>query len=211
MKLFQALMPKEERFIDYFRAHSEKIVAAAEDLHQMMVSGNDIQSHCLAIYTMEGEADIITRDTLLAIHRTFITPFDRVDIHGLISAMDDTIDLVEKTAQKIEMYEITDFTDEMKQMSESARNCAVIISQTVMLLAAINKNSRQINEMCVKVSKIKGEADHLLRSGLTTLIKSEADPIIIMTRKEIYELIESVIDRGDDVMNFIQGIVIEQV
>ena len=114
LKLFRSLMPKEENFLQYFSEHSQKIVSAAEELHSLMASGSDIAAHCHKIYTIEGEADLITRATLLAIHRTFITPFDRSDIHGLITAMDDTIDLVEETAQRIELYEITEFTDEMK-------------------------------------------------------------------------------------------------
>ncbi|MEI6985331.1 MAG: DUF47 family protein [Rhodospirillaceae bacterium] len=211
MKLFHALMPKEERFIDYFCAHSEKIVAATEALQRLMDAPSEAASYCRVIYAKEGEADVITRTTLQAIHRTFITPFDRADIHGLISAMDDTIDLVEETAQKIEMYEIKYFTDEMKEMARGAYNCAEIIRQTVPLLAAISKNSVRINEMCVEVSKIEGEADRRMRRGLTQLIKSGAEPLVIMTRKEIYEILESIIDKCEDVMDSIQGIVIEHV
>ncbi len=102
LKLFHALMPKEERFLDHFSNHSQKIVDAAQALHDLMVPESDISAHCHKIYTIEGEADVIARATLLAIHRTFITPFDRSDIHGLITAMDDTVDLVEETAQRIE-------------------------------------------------------------------------------------------------------------
>ena len=211
LKLFQALMPKEERFLEYFAAHSEKIVEAAEALRQMTHAGGDTSAHCHTIYAKEGEADVIARKTLLAIHRTFITPFDRSDIHGLITAMDDTIDLMEETAQRIELYEVTDFTEEMKEMAESAHKCALIIRQTIPLLAAINKNSRQINELCVEVSKIEGQADRRLRQGLSKLIKGGYDPILILTRKEIYEVLESVIDRCEDVMDAVQGIVIEHV
>ncbi|MEI6559353.1 MAG: DUF47 family protein [Rhodospirillaceae bacterium] len=211
LKLFHALMPKEERFLDYFSAHSEKIIAATEALHQMMVTGGDTAPYCHIIYTQEGEADAIARKTLLAIHRTFITPFDRSDIHGLISAMDDTIDLVEETAQRVELYEVTSFTDEMKDMAESARQCAGIIRQTMPLLVAINKNASKINELCVAVSKIEGQADRKMRQGLSKLMKSGLDPIHVLTRKEIYELLESVIDRCEDVMDAVQGIVIEHV
>lgn len=211
MKIFHALMPKEEKFFDYFCAHSEKIVAATEALQQMMVSGDDPAPYCRTIYTKEGEADAITRTTLLAIHRSFITPFDRAEIHSLISAMDDTIDLVEETAQRVELYEVSAFTPQMKEMAESAGKCAEIIQQTMPLLTAINKNSTRISAMCVMVSKIEGQADHQLRNGLSELIKSGQDPIHILTRKEIYELLESVIDRCQDVMDVVQSIVIEHV
>jgi predicted phosphate transport protein (TIGR00153 family) len=211
MKLFHALMPKEEKFLDYFCAHSDKIVAATEALRQMMHSEGDPAPFCQAIYAQEGEADAITRSTLLAIHRSFITPFDRADIHGLISAMDDTIDLIEETAQRVELYGVTEFAEQMKEMADSARKCAEIIQQTMPLLATINKNSTRISAHCVAVSKIEGQADRQMRQGLSELIKSGQDPILIITRKEIYELLESVIDRCEDVMDAVQGIVIEHV
>ncbi|CAK0772618.1 putative pit accessory protein [uncultured Gammaproteobacteria bacterium] len=211
LRLFHALMPKEEKFIDHFCAHSKKIVAAADALHALMIEPDDAPRHRRTIYHNEGEADRITRDTLLAIHRTFITPFDRADIHGLITAMDDTIDLIEETAQRTELYEVSDFTTEMKEMAESAQKCAIIIHDTVPLLGAISKNSDLISKQCIEVSKIEGHADRKLRKGLSELIKSGRDPIAVMTRKEIYESLESIIDRCDDVMNVIQGIVIEHV
>ena len=211
LKLFHALMPKEESFLQYFSEHSQKIVDAADELHKLMAPGSDIPAYCHRIYNIEGEADVITRATLLAIHRTFITPFDRSDIHGLITAMDDTVDLVEETVQRIELYEINEFTDEMKDMADSAYRCAVIIQKTMPLLAAINKNSSQINQLCVEVSKIEGHADRKMRQGLSKLLKEGNDAIFLITRKEIYELLESVIDRCEDVMDAIQGIVIEHV
>ncbi len=211
LKLFRSLMPREESFLEYFSDHSQKIVEATAALHAMMASGTDIEPHCHTIYTIEGEADVIARKTLLAIHRTFITPFDRSDIHGLITAMDDTIDLVEETAQRVELYEITEFTDEMKEMAESAHRCAMIIQKTIPLLAAINKHSNQINQFCVDVSKIEGQADRKMRHGLSKLLKSGPDPILFITLKEIYEVLESVIDRCEDVMDAVQGIVIEHV
>ncbi len=211
LRLFRALMPKEESFLEYFSEHSQKIVDASAALHHMMAPGSDIAKSCHAIFTIEGEADVIARKTLLAIHRTFITPFDRSDIHGLITAMDDTVDLVEEAAQRIELYEMTEFTDEMKEMAESAHRCAMIVQKTIPLLAAINKNSSQINQLCVDVSKIEGQADRKMRQGLSKLIKGGHDPIFLITRKEIYEVIESVIDRCEDVMDAVQGIVIEHV
>ena len=211
MKLFNKIMPKEESFLQLFSEHSNKIVSATEALHCMMAPGGDIDSCCHRIYTIEGEADVIARTTLLAIHRTFITPFDRSDIHGLITAMDDTVDLVEETAQRIELYEIAEFTEEMKDMADCAYRCAIIIQKTIPLLSAINKNSGTINQLCIDVSKIEGQADSRMRHGLSKLLKNCNDPILFITRKEIYEVLESVIDRCEDVMDAVQGIVIEHV
>src|SRR5947209_57565 len=127
LRLFRALMPKEERFIDYFHEHAEKIVAAADTLHTMLADGKDISGRLRAICVKEGEADLITKKTLVALHKTFITPFDRTDIRELIVALDDTIDLIEETAQRIQIYNLTRFTPQMVEMAAAACRCAELL------------------------------------------------------------------------------------
>ena len=96
-------------------------------------------------------------------------------------------------------------------MADSAYRCAIIIQKTIPLMAAINKNSSQINQLCIDVSTIEGQADRKMRQGLSNLLKGGHDPIFFITRKEIYEVLEAVIDRCEDVMDAIQGIVIEHI
>jgi uncharacterized protein len=211
MRLFRSLMPREEKFMDYFCDHSLRIVGAADALRAMMEGGDAVASHFRTVCEKEGEADMITKNTLQAIHRTFITPFDRTDIHALITAMDDTVDLIEETAQRIMLYDIHVFTPEMKKMADTARTCARLLQDGLPLLRDINGNVGELDAMGREIGRIEGEADATLRHGIKLLMQTERDPVCLMTRKEIYELLEQVIDRCEDVVNVVEGIVIEQV
>lgn len=211
LRLFRALMPREEKFIDYFCEHSERIMEAADALHDLLDPTGDRQAAFERILATEHAADQVTKRTLQAIHRTFITPFDRSDIHALITAMDDTVDFIEEAAQRIMIYGITEFTPEMRQMADAARQCAKLLREGVPLLGSINKNVMHLQRMSVEISRIEGETDVLLRSCLSRLTAGEHDPKRFVILKEIYELLEEIVDHCDDVTNVIDGIVIEQV
>src|SRR6185436_19604009 len=107
MRLFHAVMPKEERFFDLFERHSATLLAGAKALRSMLDGGDKVATCCQAVMDREQQADDITREVLIAVRRTFITPFDRSDIKDLITAMDDSIDQMQKTAKAIVLYEVT--------------------------------------------------------------------------------------------------------
>lgn len=210
----KVLMPKEVKFFNYFESHSRHILAASESLCNIVIisrgPSDDISYHVDLISREESKADLITRSTLMDLHTCFITPFDRTDIHALITAMDDTIDLIEEVAQRISIYGVKSFTPEMRDMANTIRDAARMILEVVPLLSSINSNVSNINAKIQKMSEIEEEADKKLRDGLSKLMK-EDDTKKFIIRKEIYELLESVIDRCEDVFDTIGGIVIEQV
>jgi uncharacterized protein Yka (UPF0111/DUF47 family) len=117
---FQALMPKEERFFQLFERHAAILVAGAEALRGLLRGGESIESYCKQIFQLEAEADDITRQVLIVVRRTFVTPFDRTDIRDLITSMDDAIDQMNKTAKAIVLFELRSFEPQMQQMSESS-------------------------------------------------------------------------------------------
>lgn len=211
LRLFRALLPREERFVEHFQAHARHIRDAAEALRAIIAGKIDFETAFRTIRTCESAADDITKTTLEAIHRTFITPFDRSEIHDLIVALDDTIDTIEEIAQRMAIYELADFTPQMLALAEILEECAALIQESMPLLGAITRNAATLSQMGARISALEGQADATLREGLRALIKSGADPLAIMTRKEIYELLESATDRCDDVANVVQGIVIEHV
>ncbi len=210
-RLFRSLMPREEQFNDHFREHSQKIMEAAAALHDLLGNENNRQAAFQRILDAEHAADQITKQTHLAIHRSFITPFDRSDIHALITAMDDTVDFIEEAAQRIMIYNITEFTPEMRRMAGAVMQCAELLCNGVALLGSINANLPQLQHMSVEISRIEGETDALLRTCLSHLTANENDPKRFVIIKEIYELLEEIVDHCDDVSNVIDGIVIEQV
>ncbi|HEY0835780.1 MAG TPA: DUF47 family protein [Azospirillum sp.] len=211
LRLVRAMMPREESFIGHFCDHSERIVEAATALHDLFDHEGDPAAALERIVLAERAADAVTKRTLQAIHRTFITPFDRSDIHALITAMDDTVDLIEETAQRIVIYGVTDFTPEMRQMADAACRCAALLREAMPLLGAINRHVNHLNRASVEISRIEDETDELLRHCLRRLHAEEADPKRFVVLKEIYELLEQIIDHCDDVANVIDGVVIEHV
>lgn len=211
LRLFHALMPKEERFFDHFENHARCIVAAAECLRAVLAGKADFEAAFRTIRERESAADAVTKATLEAIHRTFITPFDRSDIHDLTTALDDIIDLIEEIAQRISIYEISDFTPEMVRQADVLLQCAIMLAEGMPLLRAVTRNAAALSDVRVRIAVLEGQGDAVLRDGLRKLMKSDAGPIAIIERKELYELLEDAIDRCQDVADVIQGIVIEHV
>lgn len=211
LRLFRSLMPREEKFVERFCQHTEQIVAAAEALHSIFAGSDDFDKCFHTIRERESAADVITRLTIEAVHRSFITPFDRGEIHDLIVSLDDTIDTIEEIVQRIAIYRITKFTPEMVRLTEIIRDCAGIVNSAMPLLAEVTRNATALRDMAIRISALEGEGDATLRQGLAALMQSGADPITVLTQKEIYELLENAIDRCQDAMDVVQGIVIEHV
>src|SRR5690349_25057079 len=141
---FHALMPKEERFFDLFARHSEAILAGATALRAMLEGGDAVRSNYETVMAREHDADDVTRDVLIAVHRTFITPFDRGNIRDLITSMDNSIDQMQKTAKSIILFELTTFTPQMKEMADLIVNCAELVVEAVPLLKSIGNEAGRI-------------------------------------------------------------------
>ena len=211
LRLFHFFMPKEEKFVERFGQHAEQIAAAAEALRAIFAGTDDFEKCFHTIRERESAADVITRLTLEALHRSFITPFDRGEIHDLVVSLDDTIDTIEEIVQRIAIYRITKFTPEMLKLTEIIRDCAGILNSAMPLLAEVTRNATALRDMAIRISALEGQGDATLRQGLAALMRNGADPIAVMTQKEIYELLEGAIDRCQDAMDVVQGIVIEHV
>lgn len=209
LQWFRALLPREEGFVRNFEEHAGHIVAASLALRGLMDGQIPFETAFRTIREREGAADGVTKRTFEAIHRTFITPFDRSEIHDLIVSLDDTIDLIEEIVQRLAIYAIADFTPQMQALAATIATCAAKLQSAMPCLNAVAKNIDSLNAACREISLLEGKGDAILRDGLQALMKSGADPIALMTRKEIYELLEQTIDRCEDVADVIQGIVIE--
>lgn len=213
MRLFRYLMPKEERFVDHFAAHAGRMVAAAGALRGVM-SAPDAGARAekfTELSTIESQADAIARETIVALHRAFITPFDRSDIHALSTALDDAVDLIEEVAQQAELYNVTEFSPGMRELGVMIEDAAKLLAEVIPLLSEINRNAERINGLCQRVGEIESEADHVLRRALSELIRQQPDPITFLGRKEVYQLLEAVTDRCDDVADLIEGILLDHV
>jgi len=206
--MFSRLMPREGRFFDYFTAHADQLVLGARELQALMGNVKELPERKRAIEKIEHEADKITQQTMHLLHHTFITPIDRDEIHQLITRMDDILDLMEDVSQCMFLYDIHAVTDEARKLADICVASTEKIKAVVGQLSDL-KNSDSILALCKEIDKLESDADHVMRAAMAKLFREEPDVKHLFKMKEIYQLLESVTDRGQDVANIVEGIVLE--
>ncbi|MCJ8057250.1 DUF47 domain-containing protein [Shinella curvata] len=213
LSLFRKLMPREDRFFDLFEQHSRTVVGAAEALQALLAGGPDMEKYCDRIVALENEADAITAEVLLAVRRSFITPFDRGDIKDLIQSMDDAIDMMHKMVKTIRLYEQTSFQPGMQEMGVTVVKAAHLIAEAIPLLDKVGVHADRLSAIAQEVTRVEGRSDELHDQGVKALFKEfgKSDPMAYIIGSEIYAELEKVVDRFEDVADEISGIVIENV
>ena len=209
---FRALLPTEERFFELFVAHSEAVLAGAQALRAMLEGGDSIPRYYQAVMDREHDADAVTREVLITVRRTFITPFDRGSIKDLITAMDNSIDQMQKTAKSIQLFNVTTFTPQMRNMGDDIVKCAELMREAMPLLSAITREAGRVSAISEQISALEGHADELHDTGLKELYQAcIQNPMGFFVGNEVYDHLEKVVDRFDDVANEVHGIVIDHV
>lgn len=213
MRWFHALMPKEDRFFDLFSAHAKVLVAGSQALRAMLEGGEAVQQNFQVVMDREHDADNITRDVLIAVRRSFITPFDRGNVKDLITSMDNAIDQMQKTAKAIMVFDMRTFTPQMREMADVITKCALLIDEAMPLLRSISAQAVPLSRITEEISKLEGVADDLHDRGLKDLYQAygASNPMAFITGNEVYDHLEKVVDRFDDVANVIHGTMIEHV
>jgi len=206
--MFGRLMPHEGRFFDLFKELADLIVQGSRELQALMASFDDIERRRFNIETIEKKGDKVTHATVELLHKTFITPLDRDDIHQLITNMDDILDLIEDSAQSLSMYDVRSVTHDAARLAAICVGCAEKVQAAVELLPNM-QNARKILEVCGEIDKLESEADHLMRTAMAKLFRDEPDVRQMIKLRTIYELLEEMTDRCEDVANIIEGIVLE--
>ncbi len=211
--LFRRLLPREERFFDLYARHAETVLRGAEELRRMLDGGEAVRRHYPAVLAAEDDADVITREVVQAVRRTFVTPFDRGDIQALIGRMDDTVDQMKKTAKAIVQFEMTEFGPELQRMGDAVLRCAGLLKEAVPLLSRIGPNAGRINELCELIRTAEGEADDVHDAAVAELFRRcrPGDALGFIAGREVFDQLEKVVDRFDDAANEIEGIVVEHV
>ena len=212
MRWFRALLPREDKFFDLFEAHARTIVEAAEELRSML-TGQDVEKHCQRIVVLEDQADKITADVLLAVRKSFITPFDRGDIKDLVHSMDDAIDMMHKTVKTVRLFEQTSFDPLMQQMGDIIVDAAKLTAEAVPLLEKAGANANRLSALAEQITRLEEQSDKLHEQGLKDLFLRHGrdNAMAYIVGSELYGELEKVVDRLEDVADEISGIVIEHV
>jgi len=209
---FQILMPQENRFFDLFNKHAATIVEGSQALRTLLRGEADVKATCRQVFEFENQADIITQEVLLLTRRSFITPFDRGDIKSLITSLDDSIDQMKKTAKTILLFEVDKFEPHMAQMGDIIVKAAELTVDAVALLPSLRQKGAKLNELTEAIIRLEESADDLNNQGVKALFLKHrgGEAMDYIVGEDIYNHLERVMDRFEDVANGISGIAIEQ-
>jgi predicted phosphate transport protein (TIGR00153 family) len=207
--MFARLMPRAEGFFDFFDQHAAVLVRGTQAFAKLFEPSADIATLTARVKELEHEADSITHRCVEALHKTFITPIDRDDIHGLITRLDDVMDFIDAASERIALYELTEMNSDAKDLADVLVRAAKDIQVACKGLRNL-KDSRTILAKCVEINRLENEADDILRRGVAKLFKEHKDdPIHVIKWKEILDNLEIATDRCEDVANTIEGVVLE--
>jgi uncharacterized protein len=211
LRWFNALMPREEKFFDYFEQHTRILVECSKVLRELFQPGSNIETCAARINKLEADADEVTHEVMLAVRRTFITPFDRSDIQDLTGLMDDAIDQMKQTAKAVLLFEVREFNDLMRQMTEKIVTAAEMNAELIPTLRQMKNKSSHMMALTVKITQLEDAVDDLHDSGLKQLYLAHRDknPMAYIVGAEIFGHLEKIVDRIEDVAGRVNSIVIE--
>lgn len=211
MNWFQRLLPRDDKFFDLFERHARTLVAGADALRQLLEGGEDAPCQGRIVVEKEAEADQVAREVMQSVRRTFITPFDRSDIQDLIRSMDDAIDQMHQTVKTISLFEVREFDPLMRDMAGLAVEAAGLTTKAVPWLREIAVHAGEINAYAEAVIQLEERSDQLHDAGIRDLFRRHrtSDPMAFIVGSQIYEHLEKVLDRFEDVANQVNGVVIE--
>jgi len=206
--MLRRLLPRQENFFDLFEKASEKLVLASTEFSNMLQHLDNQQYYVDLIAKHEEEADIIAHTNFEMLHKTFITPFDRHDIHALTSTLDDIIDLINRIAQRFPFYQLDSIPNELVDLSLLSAEATIQLKQSIGELQSL-KNAEDIFEHCRQIDKIEGKAHKIVLAGEEKLFREVDDFKRFFKLKEIYGHTKLVINRCQDVGNIVKGIILE--
>ena len=206
--MLKRLLPRQDNFFQLFQQAADKLLLASTEFSNMVQHLDNQQHYVDIIAQHEEEADQIAHNNFELLHKTFITPFDRHDIHELTSTLDDIIDLINRIAQRFPFYQLTSVPEEIIQLSQLSTEAATSLRQAIYCLPSL-KNSAEIFNHCNQIDIVESKAHKVVIAGEKKLFLDEQDFKQFFKLKEIYGHTKLVINRCQDVANIVKGIVLE--
>ncbi|HEV8662406.1 MAG TPA: DUF47 domain-containing protein [Candidatus Methylomirabilis sp.] len=196
------LIPREEKFFDLFEQAAGNILAGAQALEQLIEAGGSDPAAVQKVEDLEHQGDRITHEIIRKLHRSFITPIDREDIHGLTKALDDCLDLIWAVAARTSLFRITETPPEARRLARLIADSCGELTKAIRAL----REMRDMIPSCVEIHRLENEADDLARAAIARLFEGGHSPIDVIKWKEIYETMETATDRCEDAANIVEGI-----
>jgi hypothetical protein len=198
-------IPKEEKFFEMFISMAQNAHEGSRLLTEMMGTEADMPNLAESIKSLEHKGDRMTHDLITKLNRTFVVPIDREDIYRLSSCIDDIMDLIESVARRMVLFRVG------KPSEPAVRLAQLLHRGTAEVVAALSelKNGMKVVGHCIEINRLEDEADHVYHLVLGELFETEKDPIALIKWKEIYETLETSVDKCEDVANVIESIVVK--
>ncbi len=206
--MFDFLIPKEYGFFEVFDQHAATLVEGSSILVEMLENFTDVPIKARKLKETEHRADEITHHTLEMLHKTFITPIDRDQIHQLISNMDDVIDYIDGAARRLILFGVTEVSYDLIELAKILHRSTLEVQKAVANLKNL-KNADVILAAWIEINKLENDGDSVRDAAIAKLFREEKDAVKVLIWKEIYEGVETAIDRCEDVANIIEGVVLE--
>ena len=202
-----SLIPKDTSFFQMFEAISDNLVTGARTLVELFANYRDVERTIDTVQKIERHGDELTHNVLTKLNQTFITPFDREDIHQLASSLDDVLDFVNASGARLVMYRISNPPPAASELSK------IILLQSQELQKAVALLQKQKNgdvlAHCVEINRLENEADQVSQKGIATLFDNEKDPINLIKIKELLEFLERATDKAEDAANVLETVVLK--
>lgn len=206
--MFKSFIPKNEDFFDFFDKISAGILEGVQALLQMLEARSEWKEYAQKIKTIEHQTDQTVHGLMSKLHKTFVTPIDRMDIHDLAVQLDEILDQTEAAASRIDLYCPDCMPGEIKELSIVLLESVKLVQEMVSLLRKLKKPQR-ILELTKEIDRLEDEADYIRRSAVARLFREEKDPFELVKWKDIFEYLERATDCCEDVANITEGIVLE--
>jgi predicted phosphate transport protein (TIGR00153 family) len=199
------LIPREEGFFDDFVAQANETLAAARLLEQMVASDRPALDRATEINAIEHRCDGLTQQILQRLHRTFVTPLDREDIHALALALDDVVDAIDDVALLLRLYHI----EEVRRGTRELARIVTVQTEQVVEAMRVLRNRNEVPARTLVINRLEHDADGIHREAVEALFAHERDPIAVIKWKEIFDTLEAATDRCEDIANVLDGIVVK--
>lgn len=198
----------DRSFYEAFERHAAQIVLAGKLITEIVRQPERAGEIAKQIHDVENAGDIITHETIARLHKTWITPIDRADIHSLITALDDVLDLIEAASERVALYEVKELPDFVVTLADSLQLATEAVDKAIKLLPQV-KQPKQMLDLCIEINRLENQADKAYRHGLATMFNGGYDAINVMKWRDIIDNLESATDKCEDVANILEGIVLE--